>query len=102
PDKPTASIFRLPTARFTARVAAFHQSAGLCSAQPGWGTRIVSGSDARAIVRPRPSTTIALTLVVPTSMPRKRLIGTMIAWAEDGFAGWSPSREGMGTLRGFP
>jgi hypothetical protein len=72
PERPMASIFRLPTARLMARIAPFHQSAGLCSAQPGCGTRIASGSLARATVRPRPSTTSALTLVVPTSMPRNR------------------------------
>src|SRR5262249_7180661 len=86
PDNPTASIFRFPTARLTAACAAFHQSAGLCSAQPGWGTFMPSGWEARATLRPRPSITSALPFVGPTSLPRKRPTDDL-ANAEENFGG---------------
>src|SRR5262249_12662425 len=57
-----------PTAT-SARCAACHQSSGSCSAQPGRGVESGYPSSARASTLPRSSIAIALTPVVPTSMP---------------------------------
>src|SRR5258708_29915295 len=60
-----------------APIVELHQSCGFCSAQPGCG--VASGwlCDAAPLMRPFSSTSVALTALVPTSIPRKTLKGRL-------------------------
>jgi hypothetical protein len=59
------------TAWGTARHSASNQESGSCSDQPNFGIDVSIGQEASPATRPASSTTVALRLPAPRSMPRR-------------------------------